>query len=140
VQSSLPLLSCSFTFFFSEDKATLESLTPWKKTTLGQNRIMSSSKFILSLSNYSHVYELEYSCDVIILIYELVYSICVMRISSLTLYVIKHITYIMKTIIKLDVVVHRGAKCAQFITCQSIGLESRGELGSLCICRHGVWV
>ena len=101
------------------------------------NRIMSSSKFILSLFNYSHIYELEYSCDVIILIYELVYSLCVMRVSSLTLCLIKCITYIMKIRAKLDMVVHRTARCAQFITCRSVGSESRDELGSLCIHRHG---
>jgi len=132
----------AFTFLLVEEqgKATLESLTPWKKTTLGMNRIMSSSKFILSLFNYSHIYELEYSCDVIILIYELVYSLCVMRVSSLTLCLIKHITYIMKIRAKLGMVVHRTARCAQFITCRSVGSESRDELGSLCIHRHGAWV
>jgi len=118
----------------------LGSLAPWKKTTLGENRIMSPSKFMLSLSNYCHIYELEYSCDVMILIYELVYSLCVMRVPSLTLCLLKHITYIMKIRTKLDVVVHRVTRCAQFITCRSIGSESRGELGSLYICRHGAWV
>ena len=92
------------------------------------------------LDPFSHIYELEYSCDVIILIYELVYSLCVMRVSSLTLCLIKHITYIMKIRTKLDVGVHHATRCAQFITCRSIGSESRGELGSLCIRRHGAWV
>jgi hypothetical protein len=46
----------------------------------------------------------------------------------------------MKIRTKLDVVVHRAAMCAQFITYQSIGSESRGELGSLFICRRGPWV
>jgi molecular chaperone GrpE len=63
---------------------------------LSMNRIMSSSKFIFLLSNYSLIYELEYSCDVIILIYELVYSFCVMRVSSLKLSLIIHINYMMK--------------------------------------------
>jgi hypothetical protein len=91
---------------------------------LSMNRIMSSSKFIFLLSNYSLIYELEYSCDVIILIYELVYSLCVMRVSSLTLCLIKHITYIMKIRTKLDVGVHHATRCAQFITCRSVGSVS----------------
>jgi len=124
------LIKCvAFTFYLIEEqgKATLESLTPWKKTTLHINRIMSSSKFILALSNYSHTYELEYSCDVIILIYELLYSLCVMILSSLTVSLIKHIAYIMKNRAKLDVMVHRTARCAQFITYRSIWSESRSE-------------
>jgi len=112
------LLVVAFTFLFVEEqgKATLESLTPWKKTTWAMNRIMSFSKFILSLSYYSHVYEIEYSCDVIILIYELEYGLCVKRVSALTL-CLTTIIHIIKTRFKLDVVVHRTARCAQFITC-----------------------
>jgi hypothetical protein len=68
-----------------------------------------------------------------------VFSLCVMRVSSLILCLINHITYIMKIRTKLDVVVHRTARRAQFITCQSVGLESCGELGSLYICRRGAY-
>jgi len=84
----------------------LESLTLWKKATWGMNRIMSSLKCILSLFNCSHDYELEYSCGVMLLIYELEYS------------------HLIKARVRLDVVVHRTARCAQFITCRSVGSES----------------
>ena len=49
---------------------------------------------MLSYYNYSHAYELEYSCCVIILIYDLVYSLCIMRIAYMTLCLTTHITYI----------------------------------------------
>ena len=49
---------------------------------------------MLSYHFYSHTYELEYSYDVMILIYELVYSLCVMRIAYMTLCLTTHITYI----------------------------------------------
>ena len=48
---------------------------------------------MLSYYIYSHPYELEYSC-VMILIYELVYSLCVMRVAPLTLCLTTYITYI----------------------------------------------
>ena len=89
---------------------------------------MSSSKFILSLFNYSHDYELEYSCDVMLFIYELEYSLCVNRVSSLTLCLI-NIFQLTKARVRLHVVVHRTTRCAQFINCRSVGSESRGELG-----------
>ena len=49
---------------------------------------------MLSYYIYSHAYELEYSCYVIILIYELVYSLCIMRVAYMTLSLSTHITYI----------------------------------------------
>ena len=61
---------------------------------LGMNRNMSSSKVMLSSYIYSHTYELEYSCCVMILTYELVYSFYVMRLAHMTLCVTIHITHI----------------------------------------------
>jgi hypothetical protein len=49
---------------------------------------------MLSSYIYSHTYELEYSYYVIIWIYELVYSSCVMRVVYITLCLTTHITYI----------------------------------------------
>ena len=49
---------------------------------------------MLSYYIYSHTYELEYSYCVVILIFELVYSLCVMRVAHLTLCLNNHITYI----------------------------------------------
>ena len=60
---------------------------------LGMNINMGSSKVMSSLY-YSHTYELEYNYCVMILIYELVQSLCVMRIAHLTLCLNSHITYI----------------------------------------------
>ena len=61
---------------------------------LGINRNMSSSQVMLSSYNYSHTYELEYSCCVMILIYELVYSLYAIRVAYVTLCLTTHITYI----------------------------------------------
>ena len=47
---------------------------------------------MLSYDIYSYTYELEYSYYVIILIYELVYSLCVMKVAHLTLCLNTHIT------------------------------------------------
>ena len=70
-----------------QGKAILEGTAPWNKRSLGMNRDMSSSKVMSSLY-YSHTYELEYSYCVIILIYELVYSLC--HESSTLNFMLKH--------------------------------------------------
>ena len=49
-----------------------------KREKLGMNTKRISSKVMLSYHKYSSAYELEYSCLVIIMIYELAYSLCVM--------------------------------------------------------------
>ena len=79
----------------------MESLAPWKKRPLGMNRDMSSSKVMLSYDIYSHTYELEYSYCVIILIYELVHSLYVMKVAHMTLCLNTHISYIIKIRAKL---------------------------------------
>ena len=60
---------------------------------LGMNINIGSSKVMSSLY-YSHTYELEYSYCVMIMIYELIHSLCVMRVAHLTLCLNNHITYI----------------------------------------------
>jgi hypothetical protein len=65
------------------------------------------------LYNYSHTYELEYSYYVMILIYELAYSLCVMRVLYLTLCLTTHITYIIGIIV--EVIVHHAFGCAQVL-------------------------
>jgi hypothetical protein len=104
------------------------------------NRIMSSSKAMLSYNIYSHTYELEYSYFVMILIYELVYSLCVMRVSHLTLYLTIHITYIIRIRAKLRwwFIVMLGVP--KFFTCRSVGSGTQGDLGSFCIRKRGAWV
>ena len=58
---------------------------------LGMNTMKSSSKVLLSYHLYSSAYELDYSCLVIIMIYELAYSLCVMILTCSTLCLIIHI-------------------------------------------------
>ena len=90
------------------------------------NRNMSSSKVTLSYDIYSHTYELEHSCCVIILIYELVYNLCIMRVAHLTLCLNTHITYIIRIRAKLrwQFIVPLGVP--KFYTCRSVGLGTRG--------------
>ena len=77
---------------------------------------------MLSYYIYSHTYELEYSYCVIILIYELVYSLYVMKVAHLTLCLNTHITYIIGIRAKLRwrFIVPLGVP--KFFTCRSIGL------------------
>ena len=60
---------------------------------LGMTNTMSSSIVMLSYLQYSNAYELDYSSHVIIMIYELAYSLCVMILTCRTLCLIIHITY-----------------------------------------------
>jgi hypothetical protein len=85
---------------------------------------------MLSSYIYSHTYELEYSCYVIILISELVYSLCVMRITYTTLCLTIHITYIIRIRTKLRwrLIVPSGVP--KFFTCRSVGSGTKGDLGS----------
>jgi len=107
---------------------------------LGMNRDMSSSKVLPSLYYYIHTCELEYSLYVMILTYELVYSLYVMRITYMTLGLNIHITYIIGIRAKLRwrFIVPLGVP--KSFTCQSIGSESRGDLGSFYVRKHGAWV
>ena len=95
---------------------------------------------MLSYDIYSHTYELEYSYHVIILIYELVYSLYVMKVAHMTLCLNTHITYITGIRAKLRwwFIVPLGVP--KFFTCRSVGSGSRGDLGSFCICKRGAWV
>ena len=101
---------------------------------------MSSSKVMLPSYIYSHTYEVEYSYCVIILIDELVYSLCVVRVAQLTLCLNIHITYIIGIRAKLRwrFIVPSGVPNS--FTYRSIGSRTRGDLGSFCICKRGAWV
>ena len=76
---------------------------------------------MLSYAIYSHTYELEYSYCVIILIYELVYSLYVMRVAYMTLCLTIHITYIIGIRAKLRwrLIVPLGVP--KFFTYRSVG-------------------
>jgi hypothetical protein len=115
-----------------QGKATLESLAPWKKRPLGMNSNKSSSKAMPSYYIYS--------CCVMILIYELVYSLCVMRVAHLTLFLNTHITYIIRFRAKLRwrFIVLSGMPMS--FTCRSVGSKTWGDLGSFYIRKHGAWV
>jgi hypothetical protein len=95
---------------------------------------------MLSSYIYSHTYELEYSCYVIILIYELVYSLCVMRIANTTLCLTIHITYIIRIRAKLRWWFIMSSGVPKFFTYRSVGSGTRGYLGSFYICKRSAWV
>ena len=96
-----------------------------EEESLGMNINMGSSKVMYSLY-YSHTYELEYSYFVMILIYELVQSLCVMRVAHLTLCLNNHITYIIRIRAKLrwQFIVLSGVP--KSFTCRSIGSGTQG--------------
>ena len=81
---------------------------------------------MLSHHIYSHTYELEYSYCAIILIYELVYSLYVMKVAHMTLCLNTHITYIIGIRAKLRWRFIMLLGVPKFFTCRSIGLRTRG--------------
>ena len=99
---------------------------------LGMNINMGSYKVMSSLY-YSHTYELEYSYFIMILIYELVQRVCVMRVAHLTLCLNNHITYIIRIRAKLRWRFIMPSGVSKFFTCRSVGSGTRGDLGSFCI-------
>ena len=81
---------------------------------------------MLSYDIYSHTYELEYSYCVIMLIYELVYSLYVMKVAHLTLCLNTHITYIIGIRAKLrwQFIVLSGVP--KSFTYRSVGSRTQG--------------
>ena len=99
------------------------------------NTMKRSSIFMLSYHLYSSAFEQEYSFHVIIMIYELAYSLCVMILTCLTLRLIIHINCMSRSRTRVEVAVCHSFKVAYILACQSIGLESWGDIGSFLI--HG---
>jgi hypothetical protein len=99
-----------------------------EKVLLGMNTTMkNSSKFMLSYSSYSSAYELEYSfAHVIIMIYELVYSLYVMILTSSSPFFNVHMTCMNRGRTRGGVMVRCTFGFAYVLACQSIGLESWG--------------
>ena len=93
------------------------------------------SIFKFSYYLYSNAYELEYSFHVIIMIYELAYSLCVMILTCLTLSLVIHMNCIITSRTRVEVVVHHSFEVAYILACQSIGLESWGDIVSFLV--HG---
>jgi hypothetical protein len=95
---------------------------------------------MLSYYIYSRTYELEYSCCVMILIYELAYSLYVMRVAHLTSCLTTHITYIIKIRAKLRWWFIVSSGVPKSFTYQSIGSRTQVDLGSFCIRKRRAWV
>jgi hypothetical protein len=89
----------------------------------------SSSKFLLSYHSYSSAYELDYRFHVIIMIYQLAYSLCVMILTCSTLSLIIHMTCMSRSRTRVEVTVRCSFEFAHMLTCRSVGSES-----------HGIWV
>ena len=89
---------------------------------------------------YSSAYELEYTCLVIIMIYELAYSLCVMIITNSTLCLIIHMTCMSRSRARLRwrFVVPSGLPMSYAY--QSIGSKSQGYMGSFFVHGHGARV
>jgi hypothetical protein len=105
------------------------------------NTMKSSSIFKLSSYSYSNAYELEYSClHVIIMIYELVYSLNVLILTCSTLCLIIHITCMSRIRVKLRWRFIMPSGMPKSFTCWSVGSRIRGDLGSFCVHKHGAWV
>jgi hypothetical protein len=93
---------------------------------LGMNT-MSSSKFKLSSYSYSSAYELEYSfIHVIIMTYELAYSLWVMIMTCLTLIFIIHIANMSRIRAKLRWQFIMPSRVPKSFTCRSVGSGTRG--------------
>jgi hypothetical protein len=88
------------------------------------NTMKSSSIFKFSYHSYSSAYELDCSSRVMIMIYELVYSLCVMILTCSTLCLIIHITYMSRIRAKLRwwFIVPSGVPMSY--ACRSVGSES----------------
>ena len=104
------------------------------------NTMKSSSEVLLSYQLYSTAYELEYSCLVIIMIYELVYSLCVMILTCSTSCLIIHMICMSRSRARVRVMVCCSFGFAHILACRSIGSESRGNMGSFLVHRHGARV
>jgi hypothetical protein len=99
------------------------------------NTKIISSKVMLSYLQHNSAYELEYSCLVIIMIYELVYSLCVMILTCSILCLIIHMTCMIRSRARGEVVISRFFGFAHILACRSVGLESQRDMGSFLI--HG---
>jgi hypothetical protein len=120
---------------FGASKSYLGELGSLEERNLGMNNMKSSSRVLLSFYQYSCAYELDYSFHVMILTYELAYSFYVMNLTCRTLCLIFHITYMIRIRAKLRwwFVIPLGLPMSY--ACQSVGLESQGDMGSFFV--HG---
>ena len=99
-----------------------------------------SSKVMLSYLQHSSAYKLEYSCLVIIMIYELAYSLCVMILTCSTSCLIIHMVCMSRSRSRVEVMVRRSFRFAHILACRSIGSQSWGDMGSFFVQGHGAQV
>jgi hypothetical protein len=88
------------------------------------NSMKSSSIFKFSYPLYSSAYVLEYSFHVIIMIYELAYSLCVMILTCTTSCFNAHMTCMSRSRARVRVAVRHSFGFAYILACQSVELES----------------
>jgi len=125
--------SCSSSIV-SKARATWRACLLGRKATLVMN-IKSSSIVMLSYLQYSNTYELDYSSHVIIMIYELAYSLCVVILTCSNLCLIIHMMCMSRSRARVEVTIRRSFEVAYILACQSVVLESRGDIGSFLV--HG---
>jgi hypothetical protein len=122
--------------FWSYQELQGELVSLEERATFVMNTMKSSSKFKFSYHSYSNAYKLEYSClHVIIVIYELAYSLDVIILTCSTSCLNIHMTSMSRSRVRLRwrFVVPSGLPIS--FTCQSIGLGTRGGIGSFFV--HG---
>jgi hypothetical protein len=95
---------------------------------------------MLPYLQYSKAYELDYSSHVIIVIYELVYSLYAMILTCRTLCLIIHMICMSRSRARVEVAVHRSFEFVHILACQSVGSEFRGDMGSFFVHGRGAWV
>ena len=106
---------------------------------MNHNQSSSMSKFLLSL--YNCAYELEYSyVYIMFIVYELVLSSCAMFLIYSSLFFIVHLTYMNRSRIRDEMMVHWAVPVALNLACQSEGLGSVGVKSCFQIREHGVQV
>jgi hypothetical protein len=98
-----------------------------RKSFFGMNTMKNSSEFKFSYHLYSNAYELVYGLDVMML-----------TCSSSCFNI--HMTCMSRSKTRVEVAVHCSFRFAHILAYQSIGLESRGDLGSLLVHGRGAQV
>ena len=111
-----------------------------KREELGMNTKRISSIVMLSYLQYSSAYKQDCSCLVIIMIYELAYSLCVMILTCSTLCLIIHMTCMGRSRARVEVMVHHSFGFAHILACRSVGSDSHGDMGSFLVHRRGARV
>ena len=76
---------------------------------------------MLSIYEYICAIELDYSSHVIILTYELPYSLCLMILTCATLCLTIHMTYMRRIIARSEVAIHHSFRFAHILACRSVG-------------------